>query len=83
MQIELNEQECGLLIDLLGDVCAAYKREARRAMRRTQKELWAKETCAVAVYRYGNLAEILRIMKSALASERAMQRKAIRPQEGA
>lgn len=74
MQIELNEQECRLLIDLLGDVCAAYKREAVRATRRMHSEQSAREVSSVAVDRHYRLTGILRIIKSALASMRALER---------
>ena len=74
MQIELSETECGLLIDVLGDVCALYKRELGRAARRVDRELWARESRGIYVYRHGVLAELLKRVSSARASARALER---------
>lgn len=73
MQIELSETECGLLIDVLGDVCALYKREMGRAARRVG-EPCAKESRHVCSYRHNQLTTVLARLKSARASARALER---------
>lgn len=73
MQIELNENECRLLIDVLGDVAALYKRELGRASRRVG-EPYVKESRHVFAHRHNLLTGVVVRMKSALASMRALER---------
>lgn len=73
MQIELDKQECGLLIVVLGDVAALYKRELGRASRRVG-EPYVKESRHVFAHRHNLLSGVVARMKSALASMRALER---------
>ena len=78
MQIELSETECGLLIDVLGDVCALWKRECGRSSRRVGEPL-AKESRHVCATRHNLMTAVLDRLKSAKASARMRRVKNAHP----